>query len=197
MLKKLWADEKVLANEGNRQQLDPERLRMIEVAANPHRIRIIMELLNREGTVASLSKALGYTRQLIDHHLETLERSRLVLRRKVGNVEMYTATEAARAIVTEILRMHSEIGRAEKGEAVLATHPGAGREGEGEKAAKVKHAATGLRLRSLIPLVIGVSTILVASAEAIRVGVYTYILGGALLGILLYALASRLIRLLE
>jgi len=196
MLKKLWADEKVLANEWNRQQLDPERLRMIEVAANPHRIRIIMELLNREGTVASLSKALGYTRQLIDHHLETLERSRLVLRRKVGNVEMYTATEAARAIVAEILRMHSEIGRAEKGEAVLVTHPGAGR-AEGEKAAKVKHAATGLRPRRLIPLVIGVSTILVASAEAIREGVYTYILGGVLLGILLYALASRLIRLLE
>lgn len=187
-----------MANEGNRgKQLDPERLRMIEVAANPHRIRIIMELLNREGTVASLSKTLGYSRQLTDHHLETLERSRLVLRRKVGNVEMYTATEAARAIVTEILRMHSEIGRAGKGGTVLATHPGAGREEEGEKTAKAKHAATDLRLRRLIPLVIGVSTILIASAEAIRVGVYTYILGGVLLGILLYAVASRLIRLLE
>lgn len=189
---------KVLANERNReQQLDPERLRMIEVAANPHRIRIIMELLNREGTAASLSKALGYSRQLVDHHLETLERSRLVLRRKVGNVEMYNATEAARAIVTEILRMHSEIGRAEEGETVTVTHPGAGGTGEGEKAAKVKHAAIGLRPRRLIPLVIGISTILVASAEAIRAGVYTYILGGVLLGILLYAGASMLIRLLE
>ncbi|MGB9718750.1 MAG: ArsR/SmtB family transcription factor [Thermoproteota archaeon] len=187
-----------MANERNReQQLDPERLRMIEVAANPHRIRIIMELLNREGTAASLSKALGYSRQLVDHHLETLERSRLVLRRKVGNVEMYNATEAARAIVTEILRMHSEIGRAEEGETVTVTHPGAGGTGEGEKAAKVKHAAIGLRPRRLIPLVIGISTILVASAEAIRAGVYTYILGGVLLGILLYAGASMLIRLLE
>lgn len=174
---------KVLFDERNGEpQLDPERLRMIGVASNPHRIRIVMELLNKEGTVASLSKTLGYSRQLVDHHLETLERSRLVFRRKVGNVEMYSATEAAKTIVSEILKMHSEIGRVEKN----------------ETAAKVdKHTATGLRPKRLLPLIIGLSTVLIASAEAIRAEVYTYILGGILLGILLYTAASRLIRLLE
>ncbi|MEM3647734.1 MAG: winged helix-turn-helix domain-containing protein [Thermoproteota archaeon] len=184
--------------EKGKPQLDPEKLRMIEVASNPHRIRIVMELLNKEGTVASLSKTLGYSRQLVDHHLETLERSRLVFRRKVGNVEMYSATEVAKIIVSEIVKMHSEIVRVERGEAVLVTHPETGKAEKKETAVKVeKHAATGLRPRSLIPLVIGLSTILVASAEAIRAGVYTYVLGGILLGILFYTLASRLIRLLE
>ncbi|MEM3647024.1 MAG: hypothetical protein QW334_02630, partial [Thermofilum sp.] len=127
-----------------------------------------------------------------------LERSGLVLRRKIGNVEMYIATEAAKTIVAEILKIHSEIGKAEKGGTVLVTHPRTGKTEEGETAAKVeKHAATALSPRRLIPLIIGVSTVLVASAEAIRAGVYTYILGGILLGILLYAVASRLIRLLE
>ncbi|MBO3842319.1 MAG: winged helix-turn-helix transcriptional regulator [Candidatus Brockarchaeota archaeon] len=187
----------MLNEENGEPQLDPEKLRMIEVASNPHRIRIVMELLNKEGTVASLSKTLGYSRQLVDHHLETLERSRLVFRRKVGNVEMYSATEAAKTIVSEILKIQFEIGRVEKGGAIVVTHPETGKAGKSETAAKVKHAATGLRPKRLIPLVIGVSTVLVASAEAIREARYTYILGGILLGILLYAVASRLIRLLE
>lgn len=188
----------MLNEENGEPQLDPEKLRMIEVASNPHRIRIVMELLNKEGTVASLSKTLGYSRQLVDHHLETLERSRLVFRRKVGNVEMYSATEAAKTIVSEILKIHFEIGRVEKGRAIVVTHPETGKAGKSETAAKVeKHAATGLRPKRLIPLVIGVSAVLVASAEAIREVRYTYILGGILLGILLYAVASRLIRLLE
>lgn len=173
----------MLLNEKNKEpQLDPERLRMIEVAANPHRIRIMMELLNKEGTVASLSKALGYSRQLVDHHLETLERSKLVLRRRVGNMEMYSITEAAKAILLEILKIHSEIVGVEKGEAVALVE---------------KHAAIGMSPRRLIPLIIGLSTVLVASIEGTLAGRYTYILGGILLGVLLYAVASKLIRLLE
>lgn len=188
----------MLNEEKGKPQLDPEKLRMIEVASNPHRIRIMMELLNKEGTVASLSKTLGYSRQLVDHHLETLERSRLVFRRKVGNVEMYSATEVAKTIVSEIVRMHSEIVRVEKGGEVLATHSETGKVEKEETAVKVeRHAATGLRPKRLIPVIIGLSTVLVASAEAMRAGVYTYVLGGILLGILLYVLTSRLIRLLE
>jgi DNA-binding transcriptional ArsR family regulator len=173
----------VLLSENNEEpQLDPERLRMIEVAANPYRIRIMMELLNKEGTVASLSKALGYSRQLVDHHLETLERSKLVLRRKVGNMEMYSITGAAKAIVSEILKIHSEIGGVEKGEAVARVG---------------KHAATSMSSKRLIPMIVGLSTVLVASIEGTLSGKYTYVLGGILLGVLLYAVASKLIRLLE
>jgi DNA-binding transcriptional ArsR family regulator len=171
----------VLLNERNEPLLDPERLRMIEVASNLHRMRIVMELLNKEGTAASLSKTLGYSRQLVDHHLETLEKSGLVFKRKIGNVEVYSATESAKTIVSEILKMHSEIGRVEKGETAVKAE---------------KHKA-GLKPIRLIPMAVGASIVLVASAEAIRVGKYTYILGGILLGILLYFASSRLIRLLE
>lgn len=162
-------------------QLDPERLRMIEVATNPHRVRIMMELMSREGTVASLSKSLGYSRQLVTHHLETLERNRLVLKRKVGGVEMYSITEAARAVLSEILKMHSEIGRAEAGEAVLRVE---------------KHTAAGPGPRRLTPLIIGVSTVVLASARGVLEGQPMWILGGILLGICLYAAASKLTRLL-
>lgn len=172
----------MLSNEKSEPQFDPEKLRMIEVAANPHRIRIIIELLNKESTAASLSKSLGYSRQLVNHHLGTLERSGLVLRRKVGSVEMYSVTNAARAIVSEMLKIQSEITKVEKYEVSARVE---------------KHATIDLRSRRHIPLILGISTVLVATAEAIRAGVYTYILGGILLGIFLYVTVLRLIRLLE
>lgn len=160
-------------------QLDPESLRMIEVAANHIRIRMMKELLNGEGTVTSLAKNLGYSRQLVNHHLDTLERNRLVLKRRVGSMEVYSITDAARAIISEILKIHLEVAKVEKDKTGVAAE---------------KHEATGPSLRRLIPLALGFSVIAIASVRGIVEGQPMWIVGGALLGIVLYGVASTLIR---
>ncbi|MEM2087412.1 MAG: winged helix-turn-helix domain-containing protein [Thermoproteota archaeon] len=167
-------------NEGSGEpQLDPERLRMIEVAANPSRIRIMIELLKGEGTVTSLAKNLGYSRQLVDHHLDTLERNRLVLKRRVGSMEVYSVTDEARAIISEILKIHLEVTKVEKDKAGMMIE---------------KREAVGLRLRRLMPLALGISPIIIASARGIAEGQPMWIVGGVILGIFLYVVASILIR---
>lgn len=170
----------MLLNEGGGEpQLDPERLRMIEVAANPSRIRIMIELLKEDGTVTSLAKNLGYSRQLVNHHLDTLERNRLVLKRRVGSMEVYSITDAARAVISEILKIHLEVTRAEKDKAGVMVE---------------KREATGLSLRRLMPLALGLSPVIIASARGIVEGQPMWIVGGVMLGIFLYVVASIIIR---
>lgn len=160
-------------------QLDPERLRMIEVAANPIRIRIMIGLLKKEGTVTSLAKDLGYSRQLVDHHLDTLERNRLVLKRRVGSMELYSVTDEARAIISEILKIHLEVAKVEKDKTSVSVE---------------RHETTGLSLRRLMPLALGFSVIAIASARGIVEGQPMWVVGGVLLGIFIYGVASTLIR---
>jgi DNA-binding transcriptional ArsR family regulator len=170
----------MLLNEGSGEpQLDPERLRMIEVAANPIRIRIMLELLNGEGSATSLAKNLGYSRQLVNHHLDTLERNRLVLKKRIGSMEVYSVTDAARAIISEILRIHLEVAKVEKEKTGVTVE---------------KREPTRLSLRKLTPLALGLFLVIIASIRGIIEGQPIWIFSGVLLGIVIYAIASTIIR---
>ncbi|MGQ9596368.1 MAG: ArsR/SmtB family transcription factor [Thermoproteota archaeon] len=155
-------------------QLDSERLKMIGVAAHPSRIRIVMELLKGEGTVTSLAKSLGYSRQLVKHHLDALERAKLISRKKVGNMEVYIATDIAKTIVSEILKIHLEAGT---------------------KITTVEERREVLSdSKKFIPLAIGIFPIVIATIRGFVEREPLWIIGGVLVGIVLYGFTYRLIR---
>ncbi len=184
-LKGLVAFLETLPNEGNKIELEPEKLNMIRAAAEPHRMRILVELLEKEETITSLSKSLSYSKQLLIHHLEVLEKNRLVSKRRVGNAEVYSISEAARIIVSEVLQTHSRIREAEgPGVTVGAETRMVSTPALGKPASPLK----------LIPLITGVSVALFASVRGILEGQPLWILSGALVGICLYAIVSKLIR---
>lgn len=174
-----------MPNEGNKIELEPEKLNMIKAAAEPHRMRILVKLLEKEDTITSLSKSLNYSKQLLIHHLEVLEKNRLVSKRRVGNAEVYSISEAARIIVSEVLQTHSRIGESE-GPGVTV-----GAETRMVSAPALRRPASPLKT---IPLIIGVSVALFASVRGILEGQPLWILSGALVGICLYAIFSKLIR---
>lgn len=174
-----------LLNEGEKIELEPERLNMIKAAAEPHRMRILVALLEKEGTVTSLSKSLNYSKQLLIHHLGVLEKNRLVSKRRVENAEVYSISEAARIIVSEVFKIHSGIGEAESPRVTAGTET------------PVVTAPTLRRtecLLKLAPLIIGVSVALFASIRGILEVQPLWILSGNLVGICLYVIVSKLIR---
>jgi len=167
-----------LEKEGG-EQLDAERLRMIGIAANIHRVRIMMELSKGEGTITSLARALGYSRQLVKHHLETLSRGGLVSKRRLGNMEAYSITDSGRLILSEVLKMHVEVGKASS------------------KTYTPVSEESGTRLSmKYAPVIVGAVPVLIALIKGIAGNQPLWILGGFLLGVFLYAVVSKLIQVL-
>ncbi|MEM1558341.1 MAG: winged helix-turn-helix domain-containing protein [Thermoproteota archaeon] len=157
-------------------QLDLERLRMIEVAANIHRVKIMMELSKGDGTITSLAKGLGYSRQLVKHHLDTLNRGGLVSKKRVGNMEIYSITNSGKTILSEILKIHLEMGKASNEEHVPIAEEG------------------GIRLSvKYIPVIVGVIPVVIAFVKGITGNQPLWIIGGVIVGVFLYFIASRLI----
>lgn len=175
----------MLPSEGRKTELEPEKLSMIKAAAEPHRMRILVKLLEKEDTATSLSKSLGYSKQLLSHHLGVLERNGLVLKRRVENAEVYTVSEAARIIVSEVLQTRSGIREAKGSEATLRV------ERQRVTAPATRRPASGLKL---IPLIIGICVALFAFFRGVLEGQPLWILSGTLVGICLYAIFSKLIR---
>lgn len=161
------------------EQLDLERLRMIEIAANIHRVKIMMELSKGDGTITSLAKSLGYSRQLVKHHLETLNRGGLVSKKRIGNMEFYSITEDGRTILSEILKIHLEAGK-EKGEIR-------------KPIAKEKKIIPGARY---LPIIAGAFPVIISLIRGIGESQPIWIIGGLILGILLYVIFSKLIQVL-
>ncbi|MGQ9479511.1 MAG: winged helix-turn-helix domain-containing protein [Thermoproteota archaeon] len=166
------------------EQFNPRRLRMIEVAANPSRIRILISLMNGDGTLTSLSKSLGYSRQLVKHHLDTLEKTGLVSKKRLGNMDVYSINEAAKTVVSEISDIHSRISiPAEE------KHP---EPRPVERRSLLKH----------LPLIALAMPVLIAVAKGVLERtppstVATWGIGGFIIGIILYAAIRRILRLLE
>jgi len=176
---------KTLPNEGEKPGLEPGKLNMIKIAAEPHRMMILVKLTDGEGTITSLSKSLSYSKQTIIKHLGVHERNGLVLKRKVENTEIYSISEAARTIVLEVLEMHSRVGGAKS----LEVTAGA----ERHQLTELSLGKPASRVKS-IPLIIGISVALFASARGILEGQPLWILSGTLVGICLYVIVSKLIR---
>jgi DNA-binding transcriptional ArsR family regulator len=174
----------MLPNEGRKPELEPEKLNLIKIAAEPHRMRILMELLEKEGTITSL-KSLGYSRQLLIHHLEVLEKNGLVSKRSIGKAEVYSISEAARSIVSEVLKIQSRIGEAE---GIKVTT------GAESRRVPVPAPRKPAFQAKFIPLIIGISVALFASVRGILEGQPLWILSGTLVGIFLYIIVSKLIR---
>lgn len=159
------------------EQLDPERLRMIGIAANIHRVKIMMELSKGDGTVTSLAKSLGYSRQLVKHHLETLNRGGLVSKRKVGNVEVYSINDSGKTILSEILKIHTEVKKSVGETSVV-------KQVFEEKRFSLKY----------VPVVVGVIPVVVAFLKGVTGDQPLWIVGGVILGAFLYAAALKLTR---
>ncbi|MEM2599377.1 MAG: winged helix-turn-helix domain-containing protein [Thermoproteota archaeon] len=175
----------MLPNEGEKIEFEPERLNMIKAAAEPHRMRILVALLEKEGTITSLSKSLNYSKQLLIHHLGVLEKNRLVLKRRVENAEVYSISEAAKIIVSEVLKIHSRM------EEVESPRVAAGDETRVVTEPALRRTDSFLKL---IPLIIGVSVALFASVRGVLEGQPLWILSGTLVGVCLYVIVSKLIR---
>ena len=56
-------------------------LQMLSALANPHRLRILAALRDRQSYVSELARELGIGRPLLHMHLQTLERAGLVVGR--------------------------------------------------------------------------------------------------------------------
>jgi predicted transcriptional regulator len=56
-------------------------LQMLSALANPHRLRILAALRERESYVSELARELGIGRPLLHMHLQTLEKAGLVVGR--------------------------------------------------------------------------------------------------------------------
>jgi ArsR family transcriptional regulator len=56
-------------------------LQMLNALANPHRLRILSALSNKESYVSELARELGIGRPLLHMHLQTLEKAGLVVGR--------------------------------------------------------------------------------------------------------------------
>lgn len=158
-------------------QLDPERLRMIEIAANIHRVKIMVELTKSDGTITSLAKSLGYSRQLVKHHLETLNRGGLVFKKRVGNVEVYSITEGGKAILSQILKMHLEIGKT-GGEA---------------HAPVVEDSSIRLSVKH-VPIIAAAVPAVIAFVKGVAGDQPLWIMGGILFGAFIYFIASKITR---
>jgi len=153
---------------------------MIEIAANIHRVKIMMELSKKgDGTVTSLAKSLGYSRQLVKHHLETLNRGGLVSKRRIGNMEFYSITEDGRTILSEILKIHLEVGRGE----VEVCKP----------VVKEKRTINGA---GYLPIIAGITPVLISLIKGVFENQPLWIIGGLILGVLLYLIFSKLIKVL-
>ena len=59
-------------------QTGDQLLRMLSALANPHRLRILAALRERESYVSELARELGIGRPLLHMHLQTLEKAGLV-----------------------------------------------------------------------------------------------------------------------
>ena len=62
-------------------------LQMLSALANPHRLRILAALSERESYVSELARELGIGRPLLHMHLQTLEKARLVAGRHEVSAE--------------------------------------------------------------------------------------------------------------
>lgn len=56
-------------------------LKMLGALANPHRLRILAALSERQAYVSELARELGISRPLLHMHLQTLEKAGLVVGR--------------------------------------------------------------------------------------------------------------------
>jgi predicted transcriptional regulator len=62
-------------------------LKMLTALANPHRLRILAALCERERYVSELARELGISRPLLHMHLQTLEKAGLVVGRHEVSAE--------------------------------------------------------------------------------------------------------------
>ncbi len=81
-------------------------LQMLQALANPHRLRILAALSERESYVSELARELGIGRPLLHMHLQTLERAGLVVgRHEVSEdgkaLRFYTVTDFGERITAE------------------------------------------------------------------------------------------------
>jgi predicted transcriptional regulator len=70
-------------------------LKMLTALANPHRLRILAALSERQAYVSELARELGISRPLLHMHLQTLEKAGLV----VGRHEVSADGKALRYFV--------------------------------------------------------------------------------------------------
>ncbi|MEM3712234.1 MAG: winged helix-turn-helix domain-containing protein [Thermoproteota archaeon] len=179
-------------------QLDPERLRMIEVAANVHRVKMMMELLKGDGTITSLAKSLGYSRQLVKHHLETLNREGLVYKRRIGNMEFYSITDNGRIILSEILKIHLEVGKVRSEDTCIKTPATALEEVDRASVSYTPVVKSRMKLSiKHMPIIVGAVTALIAFIRGVITNQPLWIIGGILFGVFLYLIFSRLIEALK
>jgi ArsR family transcriptional regulator len=81
-------------------------LQMLQALANPHRLRILAALSERESYVSELARELGIGRPLLHMHLQTLERAGLVAgRHEISEdgkaLRYYTVTDFAEQLTPE------------------------------------------------------------------------------------------------
>jgi predicted transcriptional regulator len=81
-------------------------LRMLNALANPHRLRILAALSERQSYVSELARELGIGRPLLHMHLQTLEKAGLVTGRHEVSADgkalrYYEVTEFAEELTPE------------------------------------------------------------------------------------------------
>lgn len=79
-----------------------DRIRILRIASTPLRIRI-MSLLNEEPSSAGkVTKALGISRQLGNHHLRILVEVGLVSESAIGTIKVYSITQKGAELLKEL-----------------------------------------------------------------------------------------------
>jgi len=79
-----------------------DRIRTFRIASSPVRIKI-MSLLNREpSSVGKVTKALGISRQLANHHLRILMEIGLITESGIGTIKIYSITPKGAELLKEL-----------------------------------------------------------------------------------------------
>ncbi|MET7398914.1 winged helix-turn-helix domain-containing protein [Dactylosporangium sp. NPDC005572] len=76
---------------------------ILQVLARPLRLRIVLDILDRDATAAELADRLDVAYATLAQHLRHLRVAGLVHRHRAGNHVYYTATPPAAAVVRVIL----------------------------------------------------------------------------------------------
>ena len=102
-------------------------LQMLSALANPHRLRILAALRERESYVSELARELGIGRPLLHMHLQVLEKAGLV----VGRHEVSDEGKALRYYTVADFDEHLTPARIT--EAAKTLSPDGGAEGRGKR----------------------------------------------------------------
>ena len=93
----------------------PSILKMLRVAADPNRLRVLLLLANEELSVAELQEILSMGQSTISTHLAQLKQAELVEDRRAGKNSLYRLnTESSDSVIIDLLaRARHEIPEAE------------------------------------------------------------------------------------